>query len=149
MKVVFLKDVSPTGKVGEIKEVADGYARNFLLPKKLAALAKPSALKALESQIKKEIERQERLDAELRELAQELEGFSMTLKARVVEDKRLYGSIRDNDIAAEINRLIGYDIDKKKIELEEPIHEIGEYELTVRLSKDLTPKIKVIVAAEE
>ena len=149
MKVVFLKDVPPAGKVGEIKEVADGYGRNFLLPRKLAALAKPSALKTLESQIKKEIENQKRLDAELFDLAQQLEGLSISLSARVVEEERLYGSIRDNDIAAEINSLTGIDIDRRKIELEEPIHQVGEYELTVRLSRDLAPKIKVIVAAEE
>ena len=149
MKVVFLKDVPPAGKVGEIKEVADGYGRNFLLPRRLAALAKPSALKALEAEIKKEIGNQKRLDDELRDLAQKLEGLSMSLKAKVVEEERLYGSIRDNDIAAEINRLIGFDIDKRKIELAEPIHQVGEYEITVRLSKDLAPKIKVIVAAEE
>jgi large subunit ribosomal protein L9 len=149
VKVVFLKDVPPAGKVGEIKEVADGYGRNFLLPKKLAALAKPSALKVLESQIKKEIENQKLVDAELQELARQLEGLSMSLKARVVEDERLYGSIRDNDIAAEINSLTGIDIDRRKIELAEPIHQVGDYEITVRLSRDLTPKIKVIVAAEE
>lgn len=153
MKIVFLKDVPPVGKVGEIKEVADGYGRNFLLPRKLAALANPSALKALEAQIKKEIERQRRLDAELSELAQQLaqqlEGFSMTLKAKVVEEKRLYGSIRDSDIAAEISRLLGFDIDKKKIELAEPIHQVGEYKVTVRFSKDLAPQINVIVATEE
>ena len=147
--MVFLKDVPPAGKVGEIKEVADGYGRNFLLPRKLAALAKPSALKALEAQIQKEIARQQRLADELQELAQQLEGFSMTLKAKVVEEERLYGSIRDSDIVAEINRLLGFDIDKRKIELEEPIHQAGEYEITVRLSKDLAPKINVIVAAEE
>lgn len=149
MKVVFLKDVPPAGKVGEIKEVADGYGRNFLIPKKLAALARPSALKALESQIKKEIENQKRVDAELYDLAQQLEGLSISLKGRVVEEERLYGSIRDNDIAAEINSLTGIDIDKRKIELEEPIHQVGEYEITVRLSRDLAPKIKVTVAAEE
>ncbi len=149
MKIIFLKDVPPTGKVGEIKEVADGYGRNFLLPRKLAALAKPSALKALEVEIKKEIENQKRLDAELRDLAQQLEGLSISLKARVVEEERLYGSIRDNDIAAEINRLIGFDVDRRKIEIKEPIQQVGEYEVTVRLNKDLAPKIKVIVAAEE
>jgi len=149
LKVVFLKDVPPAGKVGEIKEVADGYGRNFLLPKKLAALAKPSALKTLEAQIKKEIENQKRVDAELQELAQQLEGLSVSLKAKVVEEERLYGSIRDNDIAAEINRLTGIDIDRRKIELEQPIHQVGEYELTVRFSRDLAPKIKVIVTAEE
>ena len=149
LKVVFLKDVSPAGKVGEIKEVADGYGRNYLLPRKLAALAKPSALKALEAQIKKEIENQNQLDAELRELAQQLEGLSISLKAKVVEEERLYGSIRDNDIVAEINSLTGIDIEKRKIELGEPIHQLGEYEITVRLSRDLAPKIKVIVAAEE
>lgn len=146
--MVFLKDVPPVGKAGEVKEVANGYGRNFLLPRELASLATPLALKALEVQIQKEKEKQQRLTAERSELARQLEGFSITLKAKVTEGEQIYGSIRDSDIVAEISRLTGFDIDRKEIELEEPIHQLGSYEVTIRLSKDLGPKVKVTVVEE-
>ncbi len=149
MRVVFLEDVPHVGKMGEVKEVASGYGRNFLLPRRLALLATPSALKILELKLQKERIRQQQLNAELNKLAQQLEGFSIAFKAKVVEEERLYGSIRDSDIAAEISQCAGFDIDKKKIELEEPIHQLGSYEITVRLAKDLAPKIKVVITAEE
>lgn len=149
MKVVFLKDVPRVGKMGEVKEVANGYGRNFLLPRKLAMLATPSALKIAEVQLQKEREKEKRLAAELGDLAKQLEGLLITIRAKVAEEQQLYGSIRDSDIATEINQLTGFDIDRKKLELEEPIRQLGNYEITIRLTRDLAPKIKVVVAAEE
>ncbi len=149
MKVIFLKDVANVARAGEVKEVAGGYGRNFLLPRKLALLATPSALKTAEVQIQKDREKQQRFVAELSQLAQQLEGFPITLKAKVVEEERLYGSIRDADIADELSRLTGLDIERRKVELEEPIRQLGEYEVPIRLDKDLAPTIRVIVAREE
>ncbi len=149
MKVIFLKDIAKVAKAGEIKQVADGYGRNFLLPRKLALLATPSALKAAEIQIQKEREEQQRFATELSQLAQQLEGFSITFKAKVAEEDRLYGSIRDSDIADELSRLTGLDIERRKVELEEPIRQLGDYEVPIRLDKDLAPTIRVIVAQEE
>lgn len=149
MRVIFLRDVANIGRAGEVKEVADGYGRNFLLPRKLALLATPSALRAAEEHLQKEKEEQLRFDAELSQLAQQLEGFPITFKERVASEDYLYGSVRDSDIARELSQLIGFDIDRKTIELEEPIRQLGDYEVTVRLSKDLAPKIKVIVTKEE
>jgi large subunit ribosomal protein L9 len=149
MKVVFLESVPNVAKVGEVKEVADGYGRNFLLPRKLALLATPSALKEAEVQVQKQHEREERFAAELGLLAQQLEGYVVTFSAKVVEEGRLYGSIRDSDIADELSKLTGLDIERRKVELEEPIRQLGEYEVTVRLSKDLAPAIKVIITQEE
>lgn len=149
MKVVFLENVPNVGKVGEVKVVASGYGRNFLLPKKLALLATPAALKEAEIQVKKEQERQLRLAAEMEKLAQQLQGFTLTFKEKVTSEDNLYGSVRDGDIAAQLNELTEFEIDRKKIELQEPLRKLGEYEVTVRLSKDLTPKIKVIISAEE
>jgi len=149
MKVVFLKDVANIGRAGEIKEVADGYGRNFLLPKKLALLATPSALKAAEAQLQKEKGKQQRFATETSKLAQQLEGFLITFKERVTEEDRLYGSVRDSDIARELSQLTGFDIAKEKIELEEPIRQLGDYEVTVRLSEDVAPKIRVMVTKEE
>jgi len=149
MKVVFLKDVRHSGKMGEVKEVADGYGRNFLLPRKLAALATPSVLKTIEIELQKERAKEQRLTDELGELAKQLEDVSITIKAKVAEEEQIYGSVRDSDIASEINQQTEFNIDKRQIELEEPIRQLGSHEVTIRLSRDLAPKIKVIVAAEE
>jgi len=149
MKIVLLEDIANIGRAGEVKEVADGYGRNFLLPKKLALLATPSALKTAEAQLQKEKEKQQRFAAEITKLAQQLEGLLITFKERASSEDRLYGSVRDSDIARELSQLTGLDIAREKIELEEPIRQLGDYEVTVRLSEDLAPKIKVIVTREE
>jgi len=149
MKIVLLKDVANVGRAGEVKEVADGYGRNFLLPKKLALLATPSALKAAEAQLQKAKEKEKLFAAEVTKLAQQLEGLLITFKEKASSEDRLYGSVRDSDIARELSQLTGQDIAKEKIELEEPIRQLGEYEVTVRFSQDLAPKIKVIVTREE
>jgi len=149
MKIVLLKDVANVGRAGEVKEVADGYGRNFLLPKKLALLATPSALKAAEAQLQKEKEKEQRFAAEITKLAQQLEGLLITFKEKASSEDRLYGSVRDSDVARELSQLTGLDIAREKIELEEPIRQLGEYEVTVRFSQDLAPKIKVIVTREE
>ena len=149
MKVVLLEDVANVGRAGEVKEVADGYGRNFLLPRKLALLATPSALKAAEAQLQKEKERQQRFTAEITKLAEQLEGLLITFKEKVSSEDRLYGSVRDSDIARELSQLTGLDIAKEKIELEDPIRQLGEYEVPVRLSENLAPKIRVVITGEE
>jgi len=149
MKVILLQDVPRLGKAGEIKEVADGYGRNFLLPRGLAEFASPSILKQVEERQRAEARRQRLADAELASLAQSLEGVEVIIKAKVGAQGRLYGAITSGDIADELHRVIGQDIDKKKIELEEPIHQLGEYEVVVRLSKELVPKIRVVVEEEK
>ena len=129
--------------------MADGYARNFLLRRNLALPAVPSALKEVETQLRKEVKEQERLNEELAKLAEQIEGLSLTFKAKVMEEDRLYGSIRDHHIADELKRLTGIDIERTSIELEQPIRQLGSYDLTVRLSRALAPKIKVVVTGEE
>ena len=151
MKVVLVRDVPRVGKAGDVKEVADGYARNFLLRRNLALPATPAALKDVEARLKKEEQEQQRHVDELTKLAQQLEGVVLTfsIKAKAVEGERLYGSIRDHQIAEELVRLTGAAIDRAMVALEAPIRTLGTHELTVRLSKDLTPKVKVVVAREE
>lgn len=151
MKVVLLRDVPRVGKAGDVKEVADGYARNFLLRRSLALPATPAALKDVEARLRKEEQEQQRHVDELNKLAQQLEGLILTfsIKAKAIEGERLYGSIRDNQIAEELVRLTGAAIDRAMVTLEAPIRTLGTHELTVRLSKDLTPKVKVVVAREE
>ncbi len=149
MKVVFIKDVTRVGRAGEVKEVADGYAKNFLLPKKLALPATPSSIKMAEALLRKEEQGQQLHAEELIEVARQLEGLSLDFKMKVMEEGRIYGSIRDNQIAEELKRLTGIDIERTRIELLEPIRQLGSYELTIRLGRDLAPKVKVVVTGEE
>jgi len=134
---------------GEIKEVADGYGRNFLIPKKLALLVTPSVASMVEAQLKIKAREQAQTQAKAVELAQKLDGKEISLKARTGAKDRLYGSITSADIASELKDTLGLVIDKRKIELTEPIRQLGSYEVTIRLAKDILPKIKVTVTAEE
>jgi len=149
VKVVFLEDVPNVAETGEVKEVADGYARNFLLPKKLAVLADSKAAQLVEARLKKKARLQAETEAEMRELARQLEGQEVALKARAGAKDRLYGSITNADIAEELEKSAGVVVDKRKIELDEPIHELGSYEIGIRLTKDIIPKIKLTVVGEE
>ena len=148
MKVVFLKDVPRVAKAGEIKEVANGYGRNFLIPQELAMLASPQAISLAEAQRRVKARQQAESEAELLELARELQGKEITLEARVGAQEHLYGSITNADIAAELESSAGLVVDKRKIELAEPIRELGSYEVAVRLAKEIVPKIKVTVIAK-
>jgi large subunit ribosomal protein L9 len=145
MKVVFLQDVPNVAKAGEIKEVANGYARNFLIPKKLALLARPQVLSQLGTREITEAKE----DTELIALAHQIEGKEINIKAKAGAKDRLYGSITSADIASELSNTTGLVIDKRKIELEEPIRQLGNYEMTIRLAKDILPKIRVSVTEEE
>ncbi len=149
MKVIFLEDVPPVAKAGEIKEVADGYGRNFLIPKKLATIAKPPDVSMVEARIKMRARSQAQAEGESAEVAEQLDGKEITLKARAGDKDRLYGSITSADIVAEIQNATGLVVDKRKIELDEPIHQLGSYEIAIRLVKDIVPHIKVSVVAEE
>jgi large subunit ribosomal protein L9 len=149
MKVVFLQDVSNVARAGEIKEVADGYGRNFLIPRKLALLASAQAVKAAEVQLEKETRSQAQTETEILELANQLEGKEINLQARAGSQDRLYGSITAADIAAELEKATGLVIDKRKIEMDESIHQVGSYEIAIRLAKDIVPKIKVTVSGED
>ena len=149
MKVVFLEDVPKVAKAGEIKEVADGYGRNFLIPQKLAVLASPSALNAAETQTKIRARSQTQTEEETTELVRQLDGKEITLKARAGAQEHLHGSITSADIASELQNATGLVVDKRKIELDEPIRQLGSYEVAIRLAKDMIPKIKVTVIEEE
>jgi len=146
MKVIFLQDVPNVAQAGQVKEVANGYARNYLIPRKLAAMAQPQAVSRIEASTKK-IEA--RLTGELNELAGKLEGKKVSLKAKAGAKEKLYGSITSADIAAELKNVTGIEVDKRKIELEEPIRQLGSYEITIKLGKDIAPKVRVTVTEEE
>ncbi len=145
MKVVFLQDVPNVARAGEVKEVAAGYGRNFLIPKKLAALADSRAM----SQVRTRDETEIQVDTELTELAKALEGKEVNLKARAGAKERIYGSVTSADIAAELESVTGLVIDKRKIELDEPIRQLGSYQVSIKLAKDIVPRVMVTVTEEE
>jgi large subunit ribosomal protein L9 len=147
MKVIFLKD-APKGKRGEVKEVADGYARNFLFPKGLALPATPSAIKAAKVLSDEKAESQARQREELGRIAQELEGKELHFKAKAGAKGRLHGAITTASIADELSRLTGFEIDKKKVELEEPLHHVGSYDVMINLGTGTEAKIKVVIEEE-
>ena len=148
MRVIFLQDVPSVAKAGEVRDVADGYGRNFLLPKGLATLATPRELERLEVKRQAEAQQQALSEEEAITLAEKVGGLVLTLKAKVGAKGRLYGSITNADIAQEVSKIADCEVDKHKVRLEAPIREVGEYEVVLRLSKDVAPKLKVIVEAE-
>ena len=149
MKVIFLEDVPKVARAGEIREVADGYGRNFLIPRRLAMLASSSAIATTEVRRRIRTKEGAQLEAEILELAHQLEGKEVILKAKVGAKDRLYGSITSADIASELEKAAGLVVDKRKIELAEPIRQLGSYEVAIRLAKDIVPKIKVNVIEQE
>jgi large subunit ribosomal protein L9 len=148
MRVILIRDVDRVGTAGEVKDVANGYGRNYLLPKGLAELVSPDGLKRADEYRKAEERRHQALNAEMEGLAGLLDGLEVNIKAKAGENERLYGSVTSADIAEEAQCLTGHEIDKRKVELHEPIHQLGEYEITVKLTRDLAPTLKVVVVAE-
>ena len=146
MKVIFLQDVPSVARAGEIKEVANGYGRNFLIPRKLALLARSEAINTMGAQLEVKARSQTQTEADLLELASHLNGREVILEAKVGVKDRLYGSITAADIAAELESTTGLAVDKRKIELDESIRQVGSYEVAIRLDKDIVPKIRVTVS---
>ncbi len=149
MRVIFLQDVLNVAKAGEVKEVADGYGRNYLIPRNLALLARPGATKQAELELKIKGRLQAEDEAKLAEVAQQLQGVEVTLKARAGAKERIYGSITAADIADALQNNTGLTVDKRKIELDGPIRQLGSCDVDIRLSKDIIAKIKVTVTEEE
>ena len=145
MKVIFLKDVKGTAKAGDVKEVADGYARNFLFPRKLAVEADAKILneiKGREESLKHKIEVE---TAEAKALAAKLDSTLIKITASSGADGRLYGSITAKDIAEHLAKDHGITVDKRKIQLSDPIRAYGKFDLDVKLYTDVTAKVHVLV----
>lgn len=147
MKVILKEDVQGLGKAGQIINVKDGYARNYLLPKGLALIADEKNLKALELQKKKfeQEAKKKRQDAE--SIAERLSQLQLTIKAKAGEDQKLFGSITAKDIAEALNKE-GFSIDKKQIILQEPIKRAGEYTAQVKLHSNIVAKVNINVLPE-
>jgi large subunit ribosomal protein L9 len=149
MKVVLLEDLPGRGKAGEIKEVSNGYARNFLLPRGLALLATPAVIKQVESRLEQE-KLEESIDRDkLVELAQQIEGKEIHFQARMGAGERLFGSITAADVAEKLSQAIGSVIDKKKIDIEQSLRKTGRHQVAVKLASDLNPQITVVIEEEK
>jgi large subunit ribosomal protein L9 len=149
MKVIFLDDVSTKGKKGEIRDVADGYARNYLIPKGYAAPATEGALKQYKAKLVSQERSMERRQDELKELAAKINGMEIHFPAKVGEKGRIHGSITSADIAQKISEHVNTEIDKKKVILDEPLKHLGEHDITIRFYKEIGAAIKVIVEEEK
>ena len=125
MKVVLLKDVPNIGKTGQVKEVPDGYARNYLLKSGLASAATKEAAASTKSKLDAEQKKQAKLDAELATTAKMLDGLTVAVSGKTGAGSKLYGSITSADIAGAVHKATGYDLDKRKIELAEPIRSLA------------------------
>lgn len=149
MKVILLKEVQGIGGPGTVKEVADGYARNFLLPRKLATPANSGALKQVDQMKAANERRVAKVEAEAAALARQIEGQEVLFRVRAGEEGRLYGSVTNSDVAEVLSRQIGQEVDRRKVVLDEPIHALGTFEVPVRLTAAQSPIVKVVVEAEE
>ena len=147
MKVLLLKDVYKLGRAGDIKKVADGYGRNFLLPQKMAVLATPGALKQTEKiRSQAEIRRTEQ-NSELKGLSNQINGLTLVFSAKAGETGKLYGSITTQDVATAIQEKTRFEVKKQQIDMQ-PIRNLGEFTAHVRLTMDLVPEVKVIIHRE-
>jgi large subunit ribosomal protein L9 len=147
MKVMLIKDVYKLGRAGDVKRVADGYGRNFLLPQGLAVLATPGALKQVERiRSQAEIRRTEQ-NEELKGLAGDVEGVVLTFAAKAGETGKLYGSITTQNVADALQEKTRYEVKRHQIDMQ-PIRDLGEFTAHVRLTMDLVPEIKIIVHRE-
>ena len=147
MKVILKEDVKNLGKMGDIITVAEGHARNFLLPKKLAVEALTENIKALEHQKKMIQEKAKKVKNVSQDLANRISSLTLSIKAKAGEEDKIFGSITSMDIAAALKNE-GIDIDKKKIFIEEPIKRLGAYTVSVKVHSDITTQLNIAVVAE-
>lgn len=148
MKVLLIRDVYNLGRAGEIKKVANGYGRNFLIPQKMAVIATPGALKQVEKIQQAAEKRRIALNEEMAGVAEKIAGLEFTFTAKVGETGRLYGSITQQMIADAISEKTRLEIDRHWIE-SQPLREVGIHNIKVRLTFDLIPEVKVTVVSEE
>lgn len=148
MKVILQADVKKLGKKGDLVDVAEGYARNFLFPRGLAIEANASNLKSLQNQKSQAKARQERELEEARRQAEQLEKVTLTIARKTGEGGRLFGSVTGGDIVEAVKKAAGIDLDKRKVELDEPIKALGTYEVSVRVHPGVNAALKVQVVEE-
>jgi large subunit ribosomal protein L9 len=149
MEVVFTQDVPNKANAGEVRRVADGYARNYLIPRGLAEIATPEVLKRLHKIKATGDETRIRETQVMEELAAALADISVSVSGRVTPTGRYYGAVSSAQIAAQLSATLGRDIDRRLLEAGEPIREPGEYEVILRLTNDIHATIRIIAEKEE
>ena len=148
MEVILREDIDSLGTRGQVVKVAPGYARNFLLPKRLAVQATEANKKIVEQERQAHLRKEAKAQGEAEELGKLVANVTVTIKQKAGENDQLFGSVTSKDIADALTAQ-NYNIERRKIQLEEPIKQLGEYKVPVRLHKEVTVEITVVVAKEE
>lgn len=148
MKVILKQDVPNLGRTGEIKDVANGYARNYLIPQGLAVRATAGATKDFEHRQEVQARKHERMKKRSEALARRLTSHTLTFEVKTGETGQLYGSITNADIAQALEEQVGVEIDRRDIPLSEPIREVGEHFVPIHLMDDVEPQVRVVVKPE-
>lgn len=148
MKVLLIQDVDNLGYAGDVKKVADGFGRNYLIPRNMAVLATDGALKQAETVRKAAEKRRAHEMADAQAMANQLTGVELLFERRAGETGKLYGSVTSADIADEIKAKTGLEVDKRKVALPEPIRQLGQQDVTIKLMIDVATTIKVHVLPE-
>jgi large subunit ribosomal protein L9 len=148
MEVILREDIENLGSRGEVVKVAPGYARNFLLPKRMAVAATESNKKIVEQERQAHLRKEAKVKGEAEELAKIMTGATVRIAQKAGENDQLFGSVTAKDISDALTAQ-NYNIDRRKIQLAEPIRQLGEFKVPVRLYKDVTVEVTVIVTKEE
>jgi len=148
MEVILREDIEKVGNRGEVVKVADGYARNFLIPKRLAVAATASNKNIVEQERQSHLRKEAKLESEAKDLAKLLNGVTVTIRQKAGENDQLFGSVTAKDVTDALAAK-NFTIDRRKIQLDEPIKQLGEFKVPVRLHRDVTAEITVVVAKEE
>ena len=148
MEVILREDIEKLGSRGEVVKVAAGYARNFLIPKRLAVAATESNKKIVEQERQAHLRKEAKLQGEAADLAKLMNGVTVTIRSKAGENDQLFGSVGSKDVA-EALAAKNFTIDRRKIQLDEPIKQLGEYKIAVRLHREVTAEVTVVVAKEE
>ena len=149
MKVVFLEDVPGTANIGDIKDVKPGFARNYLLPRRLAVPATEALIRSAKQRAEREAKLQEHRDAEARSVAERLDGTNYEIRVKAGTSGKLFGSVGTADIAARVGETLGTEFDRHNVVLYEPIKELGDYQVPVRLTKNVIATVNVAVIGED
>ncbi len=147
MKILLKEDVEKLGLVGDVVAVADGYARNYLIPKGLAVKASHGQIKQVDLIRRQAMQRRERVAAQIAALTEKLEGVQLTFEAKASERGRLYGSITKESVVEALEAKLGESIDRRKVETD-PLRQVGLHRIPVRLSAEMVPELQVIVHRE-
>ncbi len=149
MEVILKENIHNLGKIGDIVKVSRGYALNFLIPKNLAIIADKSNKKALNNHLKMLERKKQKIIADLEDLAKKLESISLTIKKKVGENNKIFGSVTSLEIVESLQKEHNIELKKDQIKIEEPIRTIGIFTMPVRLSEKITASLKVWVVSEE